>query len=188
MPMLTTLTIRLPVCPFHCAAPHTLGKVGHPVEYGVDLGNHVLAVHDDGSPFRCAEGHVQDRPVLRDVDLLAAEHGVDPLTQAGFLGQLHEQLERFVGDAVLGVIQVEAPPPRRSNARRAGVVRKERSRRCSSRHLLVVIFEGLPCAALVSALTLTFALVMVIFPRTIPYTQHRHGSPHPKRCWSESHR
>ena len=59
-------------------------------------------------PLRRAQGHVQDGPVFRDVDLLAAEHGVDPRPQAGFLGQLEEELEGFVGDAILRVIEVEA--------------------------------------------------------------------------------
>jgi hypothetical protein len=49
---------------------------------------------------------VQDRTVFRDVDLLAAEHGVNALAQAGFIGELQEQLEGFVSDAVLRVIQV----------------------------------------------------------------------------------
>ena len=51
---------------------------------------------------------MQDGPVLGDVDLLAPEHGVDPRAQAGFLGQLQEELEGFVGDAILRVVEEEA--------------------------------------------------------------------------------
>ena len=36
------------------------------------------------------------------------EHGLDALLQAGLFGKLDEQLERFVGDAVLGVVEEEA--------------------------------------------------------------------------------
>ena len=90
------------------AAADPVGEVGHLVEHGVDLGHHVLAVHDDGCPSRRAQRHVQDGTVLRDVDLLAPKHGVDPRAQAGFLRQLQEKLECFVGDAILRVIEVEA--------------------------------------------------------------------------------
>ena len=82
MPMLTTLRIRLPVWPFHVAAADLLGEVGHLVEHGVDLGHDVLAVDDDRLPLRGAQGDVQHGAVLGDVDLVAAEHGVDPLPQA----------------------------------------------------------------------------------------------------------
>jgi hypothetical protein len=37
-------------------------------------------------------GHVQHRPVLRGVDLGAAEHGADLALEAGVSGQGHEQL------------------------------------------------------------------------------------------------
>jgi hypothetical protein len=44
-------------------------------------------------PCGCAQGHVQDRALLRDIDLVAREHGVDPFPQARFLGQPDEELE-----------------------------------------------------------------------------------------------
>ena len=70
-----------------CAAAHAVGEVGHPVEHGVDLGHDVLAVDDDRRAARCAQRHVQHGAVLGDVDLLAREHGVDALAQAGLLGE-----------------------------------------------------------------------------------------------------
>ena len=51
---------------------------------------------------------MQDGPILRDVDLLAAKHGVDLRSQAGFLGQLHEKLERLIGDPLLRVVEKDA--------------------------------------------------------------------------------
>src|SRR5262249_60021564 len=53
-------------------------------------------------------GHMKHRAVLRHVDLLAAEHGVDPLAQPGFLGEAEEETECLVGQAVLRVVEVQA--------------------------------------------------------------------------------
>ena len=102
------------------AAAHPVGEVRHLVEDGVDLGHHVFAIDDDRCPFRGAQGHVQDGAVLRDVDLFTPEHGVDPRSQAGFLCQLQEELEGFVGDAILRVIEEDAHSLAPSSARRAG--------------------------------------------------------------------
>src|SRR5262249_59140447 len=88
---------------FPIAATDAVGKAGHLVEHGVDLWHDVLAINDDGSPSRRTEGHVQDRAVFRDIDLLTTEHGVDPGTQVAFLRQLQEEFEGFIGDAMLGV-------------------------------------------------------------------------------------
>ena len=78
MPMLTTLRIALAGVTFPRAAADAVGEPGHLVEHGVDFGHHVLAVDEDRCALGRPQGHVQDGPVLRDVDLLAAEHGVDP--------------------------------------------------------------------------------------------------------------
>ena len=91
----------------------------------MDLRHHVLAVDDDRCSFRRAQGHVQDGPVFRDVDLLASEHGVDPRAQAGFLGQLQEELEGFVGDAILRVIEEEAHRLGRHALAARGIIREE---------------------------------------------------------------
>ena len=107
------------------AAADAVGEVGHLVEHGVDLRHDILAVHEDGCSFGRAQGHVQHGALLRDVDFLAAEHGVDPRSQAGFLGQLEQQLEGFVGDAVLRVIQEEARRLGRHALAALGVIREE---------------------------------------------------------------
>jgi hypothetical protein len=91
MPTLTTFLIGLPVWPFH--SPH--------------LSHHVSAVHHQVRPGRHAQRHVQHGPVLGDVDVLAAEHGVPALGHSRLLGQRHQQPHRLVGDPVLGVVQVE---------------------------------------------------------------------------------
>ncbi len=125
MPMLTTLRMRLPVWPFHAPLRTRLAEVGHLVEHGVDLGHHVLAVDDDRCAARRAQGHVQDGAVFRDVDLVAAEHGVDPRAQAGFLRQLQEELEGLVGDAILRVVEEEARRLGRQALAALGIIREE---------------------------------------------------------------
>src|ERR1700730_17599908 len=73
------------------AAPDPIGEVGHLIEHSVDLGYHVLAVHDDRRLSRRAQSNVQDASVFRYVDLLAPEHGVHPGSQAAFFCQLQEK-------------------------------------------------------------------------------------------------
>ncbi len=98
------------------SAAHAIGKIRHLIEHGVNLGHHILAIDDDRCSSRRAQSHVQDRAVFRDVDLFAPEHGVDAFAQAGFIGEPHEKLQRFIGDAVLRVIQIQT----RSFGRHAG--------------------------------------------------------------------
>jgi hypothetical protein len=50
---------------------------------------------------------VQDRSVFGDIDLFASKHGVNSASQAAFICQLQEKFERFVGDAIFRVIEVE---------------------------------------------------------------------------------
>ena len=52
----------------------------------MDFRDDILAIDKDGFPFGRAQGDVQHRPLLGDVDLVPAKHGVDALPQAGFLG------------------------------------------------------------------------------------------------------
>ena len=108
MPILTILRMRLPVCPVHSAVADAIGEAGHFVEHRVDFRHDVPAVHNNGSPLRRAQGDVQHRAVFRNVDLVAPEHGINGRPQAGFLRQFKEQPERFVGNAVLRIIEKKA--------------------------------------------------------------------------------
>ena len=94
--------------PFPFSAADAVGEGCHLVEHLVDAGNNVLAIDNDGFAFGGSQGDVQDGAFLGDVDFFSAEHGVDALPQAGFLGQLEEELAGFLGDAVLGVVEEEA--------------------------------------------------------------------------------
>ncbi len=125
------------------AAAHAVREVGHLVEHGVDLRHDVLAVHDDRRAARGAQGHVQDGAVLRDVDLLAAEHGVDALAQAGFLGQLQSSVSVFVRDAILRVIEIDADRFGRQALAACRVVGEERAEMQLSNRLVVGL-ERLP--------------------------------------------
>ena len=109
------------------AAAHAISEIRHPVQHGMDLGHHILAVDEDRGAARRAQGHMQHGALLRDVDLVAAEHGVDALAQAGLLGELKQQAQRLVGDPVLGIVEIEPGgfdrqplPARRDPRRRAG--------------------------------------------------------------------
>ena len=89
---------------------------------------------------------MQDGAVFGDVDLFAAKHGVDARLQARFLGQLQEQLERLIGDAVLGVIEEDAGGLRRQPLAATGIF-GEQVAEMHVAHLLGVSFQGLPGGA-----------------------------------------
>src|SRR4029453_11395033 len=72
------------------AAPHAVREVCHLVEDGVDLWNNVLAIDNDRGPFRCAECHMKNGAVFRDVVFFAPDHAVNPLAQSWLVCELHE--------------------------------------------------------------------------------------------------
>ena len=95
MPMLMTLRMRLGGVAFPRSAADAVGEISHPVEHGVDLGHHILAVYKDGCPPGGTQRHMQDGSPLRNVDLFAPEHRVDLCTQAGCFRQIEQELDRF---------------------------------------------------------------------------------------------
>jgi hypothetical protein len=97
MPMLTDRSLmRFPVWPSHFPAADRVREHAHALEDLVDLRHDVLAVDDDRPPARAHERRVQHGPVLGDVDLVAAEHGLDALPKPRFLGEREEELQRLV--------------------------------------------------------------------------------------------
>jgi len=68
---------------------------------------------------------MQHRAIFRDVDLLAAKHRFDPGAQLGFLGELDQQPEGLVIDAVFGIIQEDAGSFRRHPVRALWIVNEE---------------------------------------------------------------
>ncbi len=132
---------------FPVSAADAVGESGHLVEHGVDAGNYILAVDNDGLALRRTQGDVQDRPLFGDVDLFSAKHGVDALPQAGFLGKLEEELARFLGDAVLGVVEKKAGRLDGKAGSTLGIVGKQRAQR-DVPNFFVMRLERLPGCSL----------------------------------------
>ena len=108
MPMLMTLRMRLPVWPFHSPLRTRSAKSAILSSTACTSGTTFSPSTTIDRAARRAQRHVQHGAVLGDVDLVAAEHRVDALAQARLLGQLQQQLERLVGDAILRVIEIDA--------------------------------------------------------------------------------
>ena len=51
---------------------------------------------------------MEDRAILGEVDLFAAEHRFDPLSQARFIRQFEEERQRLAGDALLRIVEEES--------------------------------------------------------------------------------
>src|SRR3954471_14242784 len=90
---------------------------------------------------------MEDGAVLRDVDVLAAEHRVAPLGHALFVGELPKQPQRLVGDPVLGVVEEEAGALADQAGASIGVL-GEQPPEVPPRDLAVVLLQRLPCRAL----------------------------------------
>ena len=105
MPMLTTLRIAPAAVALPCPAADAVGELGHLVEHGVNHRHNVLAVDYDRCVARRPQGHMQHGAVFGHIDLLAGEHCVDARAQPGFIGEPNQERERFVGDAILRVVQ-----------------------------------------------------------------------------------
>ena len=121
------VTNTLAGVPLPFAASHPVGEVRHPVEHGMHLGHHVFAIHNDGRVSRCPQGRMQNRSLLGDVDLFSTKHGVDSFPQSKFLGELDQQFECFVRDAILRVIEIKAHGLDRQTLAALGIVRKKLS-------------------------------------------------------------
>ena len=132
--------------PLPRAASHAVGKIGHPVEYGVDLRHHVLAVHDYRCTARGSQGHMQNGPVFRQVDLVSPEHGVDTFAQTGLLGEATQQRNGLFVDAIFRVIEIDANRFRRQALAACRVIGEERAEMQPSDRPEVVL-ERLPCLA-----------------------------------------
>ena len=150
MPMLITLRIGLPVCPFHSPGAHPVREGRHPVEHLVHLLDDVLAVDDQRAVPRHPQRDVEHGAVLRDVDVLAAEHRVASLGHAALVGELAEQPQRLVGDPVLGVVEEEAGALGDQPGAALGVL-GEQVAQMALADLAVVLLEGPPGRPLAGA-------------------------------------
>ena len=112
MPMLTTVRIRRPVAPIH--SPSRTRSANSPMRSstswtsGTTLSTAPSVA--DRAEHRVAvgpQGDVEHRPVLGDVDPLAAEHRFAPLGDAGRAGDGEQGGEHGVVDALLGVVDAQ---------------------------------------------------------------------------------
>ena len=79
---------------------------GH--ELTVNLLHKVLSINYKRCTSRSAQGYMEHRSIFGDVDFVAPKHSVNPCSQAGFLRQLKQELERLISNAILRVIEVYA--------------------------------------------------------------------------------
>src|SRR5262249_24053457 len=88
-----------------------------------------------------------------DVDLLAAEHGLDARTEVALLGQGEQERQGFVSDAVLRIVEVQ---PHRLGGQplAARGVGGEQIAQLQVARLLVVGGEGFPCRGPLECLSL----------------------------------
>jgi hypothetical protein len=91
----------------------------------VNLGNDVNAIGEDLPTLWGAQRDMQNGALFGDVDLVAREHGVDVLAQAGLLRKLKDQPNRFAGNGVLRVIEVETQVRQREAFATLGILREE---------------------------------------------------------------
>lgn len=89
--------------------------------------NYVLAIDENGRILGSTQGHMQDRALLGYVDLLPTEHRVDAGSQTGFLRELKKQPYSFIGNPVLGVIEMQAHGVERETLTPPGIICKELS-------------------------------------------------------------
>ena len=83
---------------------HTVGEVRHPVEYALNITDYVSTIHEEGFPHPGTEGRVQDGSVFRHVDVLPAEHRLDPLRDTCTTGDADQRRKYLIGDQVLGEV------------------------------------------------------------------------------------
>jgi hypothetical protein len=90
------------------AAANLVGKSRHPIENHMYFRYNVYAVHKHALALGGTQGGMQHRVLFGHVDFVAVEHGLNACVQAAFLRQGQQKLQAFVGDAVLGVIEINA--------------------------------------------------------------------------------
>ena len=108
------------------------------------VGDDVLAVDGQLDAARQPQCGVQHRAVLGGVDVHAGEHRVAALFKVGGLRQIDQQLERFAGDPVLAVVDVEVSDRQRQLGAACGVL-VEQFAEMFVADLIVMSRQRLPC-------------------------------------------
>src|SRR5689334_7838788 len=86
------------------AAAHAISKGCHLVQDSVNFWHHILSVDKNRFLFRSTQSYVQNGTILRDINFLSPEHGINAFAQSRRLSQLQKQAERIISNAVLRII------------------------------------------------------------------------------------
>ena len=105
-----------------------------------------LTLDAEGIYLDYSKNRITDE-TLRLLVALAAERGVTERRDAMFAGELEQQAESLVGDAVLGVVEVQAGRFHRQALAAGGILGKELAE-VRAADLLVVLLESPPGEAL----------------------------------------
>ena len=99
-----------------------VGELAHVLQHRVHLRHHVLSFDEDRPVAAIAQRDVQHGPFLGVIDDLAVEGPFDPGRYLRLTGQLDQQAERFVGNAMFGKIhqQIAEPPGKPGETIRIG--------------------------------------------------------------------
>ena len=108
MPMLITLRMRFPVCPFQLPSRSRLAKSAILSRTSWTAGTTFWPPATIEAPRGARSATWSTERSLRHIDRVAPKHGIDALTQTRFLGEAQQQLHGFVGDAILGIIEIES--------------------------------------------------------------------------------
>jgi hypothetical protein len=77
MPMLMTLRIGFPRVALPLSATHAVGEDGHLVQNAMHQRHNVYSIDENLVSNWSAQSHMQNCPLLGDVDLLSSKHRVD---------------------------------------------------------------------------------------------------------------
>ena len=87
---------------------HGLDKRVHLPEHLMHRPACIQPIHLQSALLRVAQCRMQGSPVLGKVEFLALEQGSDLVGQFGLGSQLDQQVQRVIGDDVLGIIEQDA--------------------------------------------------------------------------------
>ena len=133
--------------PLPMAVSNLVAETGHAVQHPMNAGHHVFAVHHDLGANRCPKGRVQHGTFFGDVDFFPSEHGINPVLETAFPRQIQKQFNGFIGDTVLGKIQINARCFSGHPLAAAGISLKEFAE-MEIPDPIMVLFQGLPCRSI----------------------------------------
>ena len=107
MPMLITLRIGLPVCPFHSPERTRAAKAAIRSSTSCTCATTSVPSTISVVPFGMRSATCSTERFSEHVYALPGEHGVAVALEVGLLGKLDQQLHRLVDHPVLRVVQVQ---------------------------------------------------------------------------------